>query len=164
MQIMRLILNYIWASMKKSAMNKKILYLFYLAALILLIFVFIQIRGYYLFIKSPVAQLPEAFPGNTQMVIGATNAADFIATTRASGLSEVLSPPEIRSGFEQLISTADSLAAEDELFRNLLESKPFMTGFVPDSTGIQQWLLAFSIGKQGPDKFNRHSKVFAQNH
>lgn len=164
MQIMSLILNYIWASMKKSTMNKKILYLFYLAALILLIFVFIQIRGYYLFIKSPVAQLPEAFPGNTQMVIGATNAADFIATTRASGLSEVLSPPGIRSGFEQLISTADSLAAEDELFRNLLESKPFMTGFVPDSTGIQQWLLAFSIGKQGPDKFNLHSKVFAQNH
>lgn len=160
---MNSILKYIWASMMTSPMNKKIQYLLYLAALILVVFVFVQIRGYYLFIKSPVAQLPEAFPGNTQMVIGATNAADFIATTRASGLSEVLSDPESKSGFEQTTAIADSLGAEDELFRNLLESKPFMTGFVPDSAGNQQWLLAFSIGKQSPDKFNRHCKAWAEN-
>lgn len=155
------VLKYIWANMMTSAMNKKIQYLLYLVALILVIIVFVQIRGYYLFIKSPVAQLPEAFPDNTLAVIGAPDAAGFITTTRASGLSEVLTDAESNSGFEHISAIADSLAAEDETFRDLLENKPFMAGVVPDSAGKPQWLLAFSIGKQSLDKFNRHCKTWA---
>lgn len=145
-----------------AAMNKKVKYLLYLTGLILLLLLFFQIRAYYIFIKSPVAGLAEAFPTQTQIVIEASNAADFINTTRASGLSEVLSSPESSSDFSRVASLADSLSAEDEIFRNILEQKPFMKGFMTDSSGKQSWLLAFSIGKQNPSRFTAHVKGWAE--
>lgn len=143
-------------------MNKKLQYLLYLLGLVLLVFVFIQIRSYYKFIKSPVAQLPEAFPVSTLGVLGAANAADFIETSRASGLAEVLTNPEGGLNFEQFTAFGDSLGAEDDMFRNLLEKSNFMSGFVPDSTGAPGMLFAFNVGKLSPEKFTRHCKAWAK--